>query len=1110
MILNKPLYFLLLLITSITAYSQGSSCANIQPFCSDIGINFANTTGVASAEAGPSYGCLTTTPNPSWFYIKIANSGDLNLRIEQNAAFDFTGAGLDVDFVSWGPFTEAEITAGVCNNLTNVNRVACSYSPDVIENFNLIGVVSGQYYIVMVTNYNGGPGFIKMNLVSSSTGSTDCSIVSDVKYCAGDSMTFDATQGGAVRYEWKEGATVLAETGPVLSGIVAVNDVTYTADSYNASDNLIFTREFNVIVSSVPVATQPLDVILCDDDNDGIMDFDLSSRESDILNGQSTTDFEVVYFSDPTYTTQITGGDITSFTSTGQTIYARVLNRNNVNCSADTSFDLKVFDSPFPAANISPLKECDNTSVGTDIDGFILFDLTQKETEILNGQAAADFTLSYFTDAAYTSPIATPSNAFQNTAVGGQTIYVQVANTLNNTCVANTSFEIKVLELPTLLTTTITLIQCNDDLTLVEPFNLRLKEDEISADHTNEVFTYYESSADAAAGVTGTEITNPLTYQNQVADFDTVWVRVENSDGCYRVAQVNLDVVPSSAVINGFIRHFYQCDDGADTRDGFATFNFSSVTNDIKALFTPLTIDVLYYETENEANQGLVADQLDPTNYDNISQDQLIWVQIVSDSGSDCLAKGQYVQLHVESLPVANIPTTAMKQCDDSYDGIFPFDTSMIRDEILKGQSLSDVTITYFNEDGSPVAGVVNSALPNPFGTNSQTITIVVTNNVTNDPDGTCSDSTTLTFTVDALPRNEVQSIAAMCEDDPDDGMLIATFDTSNLEASINAQAGMDITYLDANGNPLKDSDGNFIISPFPNSFVTQTQTITVVVTNPQNTSCPQSKTVDFIVNSRPVFDIAKEDVVCQNLLPKRIAADNAQGNYTYQWFNSTGDLLMSGATLNLDAINSVDITRNGVEYSVVATDVVTNCTGVRKFVLKKSSIATLTDEDVVTIEFNSPDNSITIDTSNLGEGDYEFALDHASDSRSFQDDPTFSNLLGGVYTLLINDKNGCGQISKQVFLLDYPKFFTPNNDGQNDVWKLTGVDSSSFTASPIQIYDRFGKVVAIINPTQREGWDGLYNNEMLPSSDYWFVVSLTDKKGETKVHRGHFSLIRR
>ncbi|MFT4684175.1 MAG: gliding motility-associated-like protein, partial [Flavobacteriales bacterium] len=113
-------------------------------------------------------------------------------------------------------------------------------------------------------------------------------------------------------------------------------------------------------------------------------------------------------------------------------------------------------------------------------------------------------------------------------------------------------------------------------------------------------------------------------------------------------------------------------------------------------------------------------------------------------------------------------------------------------------------------------------------------------------------------------------------------------------------------------------------------------------------------------------------------------------------------------------------------------------------------------------------------------------------------------------YTLKINDKNECGEFSKEIVLLDYPKFLTPNNDGYNDLWQLIGLDTAAFTISPIQIYDRFGKIVAIVNPIQGEGWDGLYKNEMLPSSDYWFSLELTDNQGNIKRHRGHFSLVRR
>ncbi|MEM1003066.1 MAG: T9SS type B sorting domain-containing protein, partial [Bacteroidota bacterium] len=83
----------------------------------------------------------------------------------------------------------------------------------------------------------------------------------------------------------------------------------------------------------------------------------------------------------------------------------------------------------------------------------------------------------------------------------------------------------------------------------------------------------------------------------------------------------------------------------------------------------------------------------------------------------------------------------------------------------------------------------------------------------------------------------------------------------------------------------------------------------------------------------------------------------------------------------------------------------------------------------------------------------------------------------------------------------DPPKFFTPNGDGNNDTWiiedRLNLIDN-------VKIFDRYGKLLAIIN-TSFFSWDGIYNGNILPSSDYWYVVELKDGRSLT----GHFSLAR-
>lgn len=83
----------------------------------------------------------------------------------------------------------------------------------------------------------------------------------------------------------------------------------------------------------------------------------------------------------------------------------------------------------------------------------------------------------------------------------------------------------------------------------------------------------------------------------------------------------------------------------------------------------------------------------------------------------------------------------------------------------------------------------------------------------------------------------------------------------------------------------------------------------------------------------------------------------------------------------------------------------------------------------------------------------------------------------------------------------DYPLFFTPNGDTENDFWQVSTKAMSLIEY--IEIYDRYGKLLASFRPTDR--WNGIYNNTDMPADDYWFVSKLIDGKQET----GHFSLIR-
>lgn len=149
----------------------------------------------------------------------------------------------------------------------------------------------------------------------------------------------------------------------------------------------------------------------------------------------------------------------------------------------------------------------------------------------------------------------------------------------------------------------------------------------------------------------------------------------------------------------------------------------------------------------------------------------------------------------------------------------------------------------------------------------------------------------------------------------------------------------------------------------------------------------------------------------------------------------------------------------------------------------------------------------LTLETDVSGVGSYEYALDIITSA--YQDSNTFRGVAPGNHTIFVRDKNGCGTaeetIEQDLTLEGFPKFFTPNGDGINDVWQyLPLVNTGEINVGTIFIFNRFGALVAQVDPAA-SGWDGHFNGQLAPESDYWFTTVSTENK---KIN-GHFSLKR-
>ena len=648
-----------------------------------------------------------------------------------------------------------------------------------------------------------------------------------------------------------------------------------------------------------------------------------------------------------------------------------------------------------------------------------------------------------------------------------------------------------------IVTTPITLKQCDDNTDGIAAFNLTVNNAQISSNFAAETFTYFTTLTGANTNDPSVKINNPIAYNNPVAFNDVVYVRVENANNCFRVAQINLIVSVTQINAATFHRNFTLCDDavtGISTDvDGTSVFDFSSVTNDIN---NQLPLPSSNYTISYYASNADALSQINPiTNisaYRNTTLNQmLIYVRVDSNNFQGCYGLGPFITLTVEALPVANPvnATNIIRHCDDDQDGSFTFDTSTLEASILNGQT--NKTVTYYDATGTLI-----NPIPSFTVNTNQTITVRVTNNVTQASNGPCYDEETIEFIVDKLPQvftpSTLTATLTQCDDEADPALQngLYPFDTTTFESILlGSQTGMDISFT------LQDGT---VLNHLPPTFSSATQNVLVTVTNPINTSCPATTTLQFVVNPTPKIDLNPNgwanELVCTNL-PTFTTTINAgvlngitTNAYTYQWY-------LNNAIIPNATNYSLTVSAAG-SYSVVVTNV-QGCSKTRTITVNSSVIATI--EHVNVVDLTDID---TVEVLVTGNGNYVYSIEDSYGP--YQTSNFFENVPWGIHTVYVKDLNGCGISEQTISVIGVPQYFTPNGDGYNDTWNIKGANAQFYANSIIHIYDRFGKLIKQITPLGN-GWDGTYNGQLAPADDYWYNIKFDDGRSA----KGHFSLKR-
>lgn len=220
--------------------------------------------------------------------------------------------------------------------------------------------------------------------------------------------------------------------------------------------------------------------------------------------------------------------------------------------------------------------------------------------------------------------------------------------------------------------------------------------------------------------------------------------------------------------------------------------------------------------------------------------------------------------------------------------------------------------------------------------------------------------------------------------------------------------------------------------------------------------------------------------------------------NFTYDWFmfNTTTNTYEPIAGANA----STYVAMFEGNYQVIVTNSVTNCSSDASADVIKVFPATAF---TATVSDAFTDNStITVTVNPIGTGSLIYALDDGA----WQDSNVFTGVEAGIHTILVSDLEGCTNLTIEVIVIDYPKYFTPNGDGIHDTWNIIGLNQAD---AKLYIFDRYVKLLKQISTTdQSKGWDGTYNGAQLPSTDYWFTLDFTENK-QQKQFKSHFSLKR-
>ncbi|WP_026755773.1 T9SS type B sorting domain-containing protein [Sediminibacter sp. Hel_I_10] len=382
--------------------------------------------------------------------------------------------------------------------------------------------------------------------------------------------------------------------------------------------------------------------------------------------------------------------------------YEVYIEPNNGECPIEGQAVVGVFEIP-TASPPTNMLACDNATTST-------FDLSSQDAAILNGQNASEYTVKYFTELDEaengTNEITTD---FSNTE-NPQTIYARVENTNSPNCFDITSFEISVVELPTIDPLQERTI-CDNSLDGNTSDGIGLFDlSEIIPEilNTQEQLAYTVSFHPNQQDAEDNQQQLTLPYYNVTPYTETIVLRIESNGNtnCFLTRELTLNVndVPTANAIT-----IIQCDEDG-IPEGFTTYDLNDVINAITNGEDDRS--VIFYESVSDLENNENA--LESNLFDNYLTPQTLYV-LVTNTQTGC-ANIAEITLEISTTASSD---TSLEACDDDgiEDGIYNFDLEDARASILLGLS-PDLEVSYYQtydealSENNPIANNFTNTIP--------------------------------------------------------------------------------------------------------------------------------------------------------------------------------------------------------------------------------------------------------------------------------------------------------------------------------------------------------------------------------------------------------------